>query len=119
METLSIIVIVVAIIILLGLIGLKLYSAIKLKGLRQTAIDLIVKAEEMFEKGKNSEKFQLVVDGILNCIPAPLKLFINENTIELFVQTVFDSIKSALDAQPKVVNVEMGEIEEENIKEEE
>lgn len=112
METLSIIVIVVAIIILIGLIGLKLYSAIKLKGLRQTAIDLIVKAEEMFEKGKNSEKFQSVVEGILDCIPAPLKLFINENTIELFVQTVFDSIKSALDVQPKIDSKTSEDIEE-------
>lgn len=118
METLSIIVIVVAMVILLGLIGLKLYSAIKLKGLRQTAIDLIVKAEEMFEKGKNSEKFQSVVEGILDCIPAPVKLFINENTIELFVQTVFDSIKSALDVQPQITNENIGEIED-NIKEEE
>lgn len=118
METLSIIVIVVAIIILIGLIGLKLYSAIKLKGLRQTAIDLIVKAEEMFEKGKNSEKFQSVVEGILDCIPAPLKLFINENTIELFVQTVFDSIKSALDVQPKI-DSKTSEDTEEAIEEEE
>ena len=39
METLSIIVIVVIMAIFLGLIGLKLYSNIKLKGLRQTAID--------------------------------------------------------------------------------
>lgn len=118
METLSIIVIVVAIIILIGLIGLKLYSAIKLKGLRQTAIELIVKAEEMFEKGKNSEKFQSVVEGILDCIPAPLKLFINENTIELFVQTVFDSIKSALDVQPKI-DSKTSEDTEEAIEEEE
>ena len=99
METLSIIVIVVAMLIL---IGLKLYSSIKLKGLRQTAIDLIVKAEEMFDKGMNDEKFQSVVEGIIECLPAPVKLFVNENTIKLFVQTVFDSIKSALDVQPKI-----------------
>ena len=64
METLSIIVIVVIMAIFLGLVGLKLYSNIKLKGLRQTAIDLIVEAENAYEKGKNSEKFQ----ALLKCI---------------------------------------------------
>ena len=118
METLSIIVIVVAMLILVGLIGLKLYSSIKLKGLRQTAIDLIVKAEEMFDKGMNDEKFQSVVEGIIECLPAPVKLFINENTIKLFVQTVFDSIKSALDVQPKI-DSKTSEDTEEAIEEEE
>lgn len=53
METLSIIVIVIIMILFLGFIGFKLYSNIKLKGLRQTAIDLIVEAENAYEKGKN------------------------------------------------------------------
>lgn len=58
MDTISIAVIVVVGLIVLAILGLKLYSSIKLKGLRQTAIDLIVYAEEAFDKGMNNEKFQ-------------------------------------------------------------
>lgn len=102
MEAISIVVIVFAILIILSIIGLKLYSSIKLKGLRQTAIDLIVNAEEAFDKGMNNEKFQAVVDGIIDCLPPVAKLFINEATIKMFVQAVFDSIKAALDVQSKL-----------------
>lgn len=114
METISIAVIVVVGLIILAVLGLKLYSSIKLKGLRQTAIDLIVYAEEAFDKGMNNEKFQTVVQGIISCLPPVATVFINETTIKMFVQAVFDSIKSALDAQPKLPEVE----EKEEISEE-
>ena len=124
METISIAVIVVVGLIILAVLGLKLYSSIKLKGLRQTAIDLIVYAEEAFDKGMNNEKFQMVVQGIINCLPPVATVFINETTIKMFVQAVFDSIKSALDAQPKPPEVEekteeVSEEIEKDIKEEE
>lgn len=73
METLSIVVIVVIVALFLGLMGFKLYSNIKLKGLRQTAIDLIVEAENVYEKGKNNEKFKLVFDGIIQFITSTSK----------------------------------------------
>lgn len=97
METLSIVVIAVIVVLFLAIVGLKLYSMIKLKGLRQTAIDLICEAEKVYDKGKNSEKFKLVLDGVLNALPAPVRIFLNESTIEYFVQSIFDSIKIALD----------------------
>lgn len=102
METLSIIVIVIVALIFLGYLGFKLYSNIKLKGLRQTAIDLIVEAEKAFEKGMNDDKFNSVLNGILAVIPSYLRFFINEETIKEFIQNVFDSIKEALDAQAKL-----------------
>ena len=101
MDTLSIAVIAIVVIIFLGLVAFKLYSNIKLKGLRQTAIDLIVEAENAYEKGKNSEKFQAVFKGIIEALPAPARIFLNESTINYFIQSVFDSIKGALDNQPK------------------
>ena len=106
MDTISIAVIVVVGLIVLAILGLKLYSSIKLKGLRQTAIDLIVYAEEAFDKGMNNEKFQMVVQGIINCLPPVATVFINETTIKMFVQAVFDSKKSALDEQHKLTEVE-------------
>lgn len=101
MEVLSMIVIAVIVIAFLALVGLKLYSMIKLKGLKQTAIDLIAEAEKAYEKGKNNEKFQAVFDGILSALPAPAKFFLNEDTINYFIQSIFDSIKVALDANAK------------------
>ena len=101
METLSIIVIVVIMALFLGFVGFKLYSNIKLKGLRQTAIDLIVEAENAYEKEKNNEKFQAVFQGLINALPAYARIFLTEETINYFIQSVFDSIKSALDNQPK------------------
>lgn len=101
METLSIIVIVIIMILFLGFIGFKLYSNIKLKGLRQTAIDLIVEAENAYEKGKNDEKFKAVFKGLTNALPAYARVFLTEETINFFIQSVFDSIKGALDNQSK------------------
>lgn len=97
METLSIIVIVVIMALFLGFVGFKLYSNIKLKGLRQTAIDLIVEAENAYEKGKNDEKFKAVFKGLTNALPAYARVFLTEETINFFIQSVFDSIKGALD----------------------
>lgn len=101
METLSIIVIVVIMALFLGFVGFKLYSNIKLKGLRQTAIDLIIEAENAYEKGKNDEKFKAVFKGLTNALPAYARVFLTEETINFFIQSVFDSIKGALDNQPK------------------
>ena len=101
METLSIIVIVIIMILFLGFIGFKLYSSIKLKGLRQTAIDLIVEAENAYEKGKNDEKFKAVFKGLTNALPSYARVFLTEETINFFIQSVFDSIKGALDNNPQ------------------
>lgn len=101
MEVLSIAVIVIIMVLFLGFVGFKLYSNIKLKGLRQTAIDLIIEAENAYEKGKNDEKFKAVFKGLTNVLPAYARVFLTEETINFFIQSVFDSIKGALDNQPK------------------
>ena len=111
METLSIVVIVVIVALFLGLMGFKLYSNIKLKGLRQTAIDLIVEAEEAFEKGKNNEKTRYVFDGIYNALPAIVRAFLSEDAILFFIQKVFDSIKIALDTKGKQEEEKTEEVE--------
>lgn len=102
METVSIIIIAVIVILAITVIGLKLYISIKLKGLRQTAIDLIVEAEAAFDKGMNDEKFKAVFNGIYEKLPDRVKSFISEDTIKNFIQAIFDSIKSALDVNAKL-----------------
>ena len=66
METLSIIVIAVIMVLFLGFVGFKLYSNIKLKGLRQTAIDLIVEAENAYDSRK-TETFNHLCFATDNC----------------------------------------------------
>lgn len=74
---------------------------IKKKGLRATAVDLIVKAEDMFKQGENEKKINYVIDKIIVLIPAPLSFFITRETVREFIQTIFDEVKKALDYVPK------------------
>lgn len=74
---------------------------IKKKGLRQTAINLIVRAENMYKKGENENKINYVIDKIIVLIPAPLSFFITREAVREFIQTIFDEVKKALDYVPK------------------
>ena len=74
---------------------------IKKKGLRQTAINLIVRAENMYKKGDNEKKINYVIDKIIVVIPAPLSFFITREAVREFIQTIFDEVKKALDYVPK------------------
>lgn len=67
------------------------------QGLRKVAIDLIVQAEERIKD--NREKFDTVVNTVINRLPFPFYLIITTSTIEKFVQTTFNEIKKALDYQ--------------------
>ena len=78
---------------------------IKKKGLRATAVDLIVKAEEMFRQGDNENKLNYVIDKIISItIPKPLSIFITRDSVKSFVQSVFDETKKALDYVPRKEN---------------
>ena len=74
---------------------------IKKNGLKEFATQMIVKAEDMYKKGQNDEKFNYVVDKVIAMIPMPLQLFITEDMVKNFIQKVFDSVKTALDYTPK------------------
>lgn len=99
MEIGTIISIIIIGIFILGVIGFIAWQ-IKEKGLRNFAIELIVKAEEEFNDGENDAKFEYVVNGLKAVIPAPFNLFITVNMIENLVQNVFDVVKAALDYSP-------------------
>lgn len=74
---------------------------VKKKGLRQTAISLIVRAENIYNKGENEQKINYVIDKIIVLIPAPLSFFITREAVREFIQTIFDEVKKALDYVPK------------------
>lgn len=92
--------------IVLGFI-IKLAWEIKKRGLREFTIDMILKAEDLFEKGKNSEKMEYVIAEIENILGVStlgriLLIFITEENIEKFIQNIFDNLKKALDYTPKI-----------------
>lgn len=91
--------IIIAIAVVIGFI---IYVAwqIKKNGLRTFAITCIVKAEDIFKQGDNEKKLNYVIDKIIELIPTPLNLFITRETVKAFVQSVFDSVKKALDYTP-------------------
>lgn len=84
---------------------------IKKKGLKGFAIDMILKAEDLFEKGQNSEKMQFVIEEIRAILEETklgrlLLIFITEESIEKFIQNVFDNLKKALDYTPNKIKEE-------------
>nr|DAV08867.1 MAG TPA: holin [Caudoviricetes sp.] len=104
MNPTTIIEIAIVVIAILAFI-LYLVWQIKKKGLRATAVDLIVKAEEMFRQGDNENKLNYVIDKIISItIPKPLSLFITRDSVKSFVQSVFDETKKALDYVPRKEN---------------
>lgn len=90
---------IVAIVVIIFIIWLA--WQIKKKGLKDFAIDMIIKAEDMFKKGENDEKMNYVIDKVILMIPMPFSLFITRETVKEFIQKIFDDIKKTLDYQPK------------------
>ena len=86
-------------IVALFFIGSIIYIAwlIKKNGLRGAVVKLIVKAEDMYNKGDNEGKINYVIDKVIALIPLPFSLLITRQTIRNFIQTIFDEVKEALD----------------------
>lgn len=66
---------------------------------------MIVKAEDMYQQGQNSEKLNFVIDKVIAILPTPLQFFITRNAVKKFVQNVFDTVKKALDYVPRKENI--------------
>ncbi len=95
MNWLSIIIIAVAVIVAVIFLVYK----IKKDGLRKVAIEFIVMAEQKFEYGKNSAKFNYVFEAVYNLIPVWLKFIFTKPNVISFIQKTFKEIKVALDYQ--------------------
>lgn len=102
MEAQTIIgIIIVAIVVIAFVIWLT--WQIKKKGLKEFATEMIVKAEDMYKQGENQEKLNYVIDRVIAMLPRVLQFFITREAIKNFVQSVFDTVKKALDYIPKEV----------------
>lgn len=88
----------IIILILICIVALLvLWYKIQKEGLRETVIKLIVIAEKNFGSGEGKKKMEMVVSNIHNLLPTPLRLFLSEDMIISFVQTIFNEIKEALE----------------------
>lgn len=100
MEAQTIIGIVIVAIIIIAFI-IWLIWQIKKKGLKGFVTEMIVKAEDMYQQGENQEKLNYVIDKVIGMLPKPLQFFITRESVNNFVQSVFDTVKKALDYVPK------------------
>lgn len=86
---------IISIVIILVCIAFYLFWKIKEKGLRGTAIELIVEAERKFDNG--NEKMEYCIEKLVALIPMPFSLFITEDMVRKLIQEIFNRIKIALD----------------------
>lgn len=100
MDTQTIISIIIVVLIVIAFV-IWLIWQIKKKGLKEFVTEMIVKAEDMYQQGENQEKLNYVIDKVIAMLPTPLQFFITREAVKKFVQSVFDSIKKALDYVPK------------------
>lgn len=89
---------IVSLIIIVVIAILYLAWQIKKKGLRQTAVDLMVEAERKFKSGNGSLKMQIVVTGLFNKLGFPFTM-IPYSTLEKFAQEIFDELKESIEFQ--------------------
>lgn len=99
MDTQQIIGLVIAVALVAAFIVYIVWQ-IKKNGLRQFTVNFIVKAEDFYNHGDNEGKLNYVIDRVITMIPAPLNFFITRDAVKAFVQSVFDSVKKALDYVP-------------------
>ena len=100
MDTQTIISIIIVALIVIAFVVWLIWQ-IKKKGLKEFVTEMIVKAEDMYQQGENQEKLNYVIDKVIAMLPTPLQFFITREAVKKFVQSVFDTVKKALDYVPK------------------
>ena len=92
---------VISIAVIVILVAIYVIYKIRKIGLKDFAIDMIIKAEYIYNKGENEEKMSYVIDKVIGLLPCPIQFFITRDLVRYFIQKIFDGIKKALDYVPK------------------
>lgn len=79
---------------------------IKKNGLKATVRQLILEAEDKFEKGMNDEKMNFCIQQFINKLPIAIQYFVTYESVKNFIQGIFNYLKQAMDYVPKEVKVE-------------
>lgn len=70
---------------------------IGLEAIRERVYRAFVEAENEFQHGENTEKFEYVINIARAAIPTPINLLITESLLRKVVQAWFDLVKDLLD----------------------
>lgn len=89
--------IIAAITAVIIILGVKIMQTIGMEKVRGFVYRKFVEAENRFEQGQNSDKFEYVVNLTKQAIPAPFNFFITENFMRNVIQLWFDLVKDLLD----------------------
>ena len=92
---------IISIAVIFILIAIYVIYKIRKMGLKDFAIDMIIKAENMYNQGENEEKMNYVIDKVIGFLPGPIQFFITRDLVRYFIQKIFDGVKKALDYVPK------------------
>ena len=76
---------------------IKAMQVIGMEKARAYIYKLFVEAENAFQQGENTEKFEYVIQFSKSAIPTPFNLFITEKTLRKIIQLWFDLCKDLLD----------------------
>lgn len=108
MDWLSLIIIIIAVLIIIGII---VYLC-KKKGLREVALQAILMAEEHYNSTTGQERLDLAINYVYNKLSPKFISFIPESLVKTilknFIQKVFDEVKIALDYQKPQINEKGG-----------
>lgn len=74
---------------------------IKKNGLKSTVRQLILEAEDKFEKGMNDEKMNFCIQQFINKLPSLVQYFVTYESVKNFIQEIFNCLKQAMDYQKK------------------
>ena len=88
-----IVIVVVAALLLL----VKVMQTVGMEKVRAYVYKLFVVAENEFQYGDNTEKFEYVISLAKSAIPLPFNLFITESLLRKVIQAWFDLCKDLLD----------------------
>lgn len=83
---------------LLCYIAVKVMQKIGTEKIRSAVYDAIALAEDRFQHGENTEKFEYVVNIAREAVPMPFSLFITEDLLRDVIQLWFDLVKNLLDS---------------------
>ena len=87
-----------ALVVVIGLfLFVKSMQAIGMEKVRKFVYQLFVEAENAFQHGDNTQKFEYVVNLAKSAVPTPFNLFITEKSIRKVIQLWFDLCKDLLD----------------------
>lgn len=92
----------------------KIIYKIKINGLKNTAKDLILQAETLFQTNENDERMSWCINQLIKFLPKFIQPYIKEQEMRAIIQKTFDFIQDAMKYTPNSTNTSENSIQEDN-----